>query len=848
MLYFKVRNNTYLYSGNKNNALMADKSKNKFTLKIVISYAVLAILALVAGYFIYSEINVYISEDTTEKSDAKLLKTNSLLTQLYEAESLSKLALQTRTKDNLNAYTLKIDTIFVEIDSLKHLTESPYQKGLLDSVQLLLSRKVENSTILHNLKVRNDGINYSIESALKEFEKIEESLGKFSAENLFPNFNEYSPKVQNSLRDYADLISQNTPKNPDGSADTKYVDSILSASKSLLRKAKLQDSKTQRSLVKKEREINQNDLELTQQLRNIIYAFEQEVILNTYNDNVRKQTAVRRSIRLAGFAAVLGFIIVGFFTFLINRDYWKVQTYRQHLEKEKKFSESLLKSREQLISTVSHDLRTPLNTITGYSELIEGTSLTEKQRGYLKNVKSASQYVDSLVNDLLDFSRLEAGKIKIEKIPFIFSELIRETAEGLREINSRKPVELILEIDERLKTTLLGDPFRIRQILTNLISNAYKFTPEGFIKVSAKIKSDFNGICSIIIAVADSGIGIRKEKQRLIFREFTQADDHTEKKYGGYGLGLTISKKLSELLGGSISVKSDEGKGSTFTVIIPLEVSKNTPKEPVRAKLPVDMDLALLIVDDDTSMIQLLKEVCASVGIKTHAYTTFSAIENEKKLIYDAVLTDIQMPEIDGFEVLKNLKSKTFTHYRKQPVIAMTGRRDLNKSVYYNAGFSEILQKPFTKSELLRVLGGLFPSQLIQQPEPKEFLKSPISEFTTLFNLDIIHSFIGHNREVVEEVLQTFIRDTEVHLQRLITAGKAEDYKEINAVSHKMLPMFRQLNATPAIADLEFMETVQMGRIDPMRLHQYVSEVEGHSNALIQALKSYLSKSPSYSD
>ncbi len=827
---------------------METKSKNKFTLKIVLSYAVLAILALVAGYFIYAEINVYISEDTTEKSDAKLLKTNSLLTQLYEAESLSKLALQPKTKDDLKAYALKIDTIFVEIDSLRQLTESSYQKGLLDSVQLLLGRKVENSTILHNLKVRNEGINYSIESALKEFEKIEESLGKFSAENLFPNFDQFSPKVQNSLRDYADLISQNTPKTPDGSADTKYVDSILAASKSLLRKAKLEDSKTQRSLIKKEREINQNDLELTQQLRNIISAFEQEVILNTYNDNIRKQTAVRRSIRLAGFAAILGFIIVGFFTFLINRDFWKVQTYRQHLEKEKKFSESLLKSREQLISTVSHDLRTPLNTITGYSELIEGTSLTDKQRGYLKNVKSASQYVDSLVNDLLDFSRLEAGKIKIEKIPFIFSELIRETAEGLKEINSRKPVELIIEIEERLKTTLLGDPFRIRQILTNLISNAYKFTPDGFIKVSAKIKSDFNGIYTIIIAVKDSGIGIRKEKQRLIFREFTQADDHTEKKYGGYGLGLTISKKLSELLGGSISVKSEEGQGSTFTVIIPLETTKKTLPEPVRVTRTEDAELALLIVDDDTSMIQLLKEVCASVGIKTYAFTSFSAIKKEKNINYDAVLTDIQMPEIDGFEVLKSLKSNTFAHYIKQPVIAMTGRRDLNKSVYYQAGFSEILQKPFTKTELLRVLGGLFPSQQIQLPQEQELQQLEGAAVTSLFNLEIIHSFIGHNREVVEEVLQTFIRDTEIHLERLITAGKLVNFKEINAVCHKMLPMFRQLNATPAIADLEFMETLQAGRIDQEELSRRISDVVQHSHDLIQALRTYLTKSPSYSD
>src|SRR5690606_25303696 len=144
---------------------------------------------------------------------------------------------------------------------------------------------------------------------------------------------------------------------------------------------------------------------------------------------------------------------------------------------------SLLKSREQLISTVSHDLRTPLNTITGYSELMENTGLTPKQSSYLKNVKSASLYVDSLVNDLLDFSKLEAGKIKIEKIPFVLSHLLQETAENIKEINSKKPLDLILDIDTKLENPILGDPFRIRQILTNLIGNAYKFTDQGFIKV-----------------------------------------------------------------------------------------------------------------------------------------------------------------------------------------------------------------------------------------------------------------------------------------------------------------------------------------------------------------------------
>lgn len=823
---------------------MGDETKNKFTLKIVLSYLVLATLALVVGFFIISEIKVYLSNETSDENDAKLLKTSSLLTQLYEAESLSKSALQ--TKSNFNAYAQKIDTISVEIDSLKLLTASIYQQSLLDSVNLLLRQKVANSNELRKLKMRTEASN-SLDKALEEFKKMEVSLGKITPEALAPNINELPPKAQSVIRDIAAYLNKNVPKNANNIPDTEQLDSIINVSKAFISEAKQKDTRTQRFLARKELEITSNDLELSQQLRSIISAFEQEVIVNTYNDNLKKQAAVRRSIRLAGFAALLGFIIVGIFTLLINRDFWKVQTYRQKLEKEKKFSESLLKSREQLISTVSHDLRTPLNTITGYSELIENTPLTDKQRSYLKNVTSASQYVDSLVNDLLDFSKLEAGKIKIEKIPFILSDLIRETAENLREIHKKKAIELKLEIDEKLDGAVFGDPFRIRQIITNLISNAYKFTQEGFIKVAATITSESATNYIAHIQVEDSGIGIKKEKQHLIFREFTQADDFTEKKYGGYGLGLTISKKLSELLGGGIELKSEEGTGSVFTLTIPLEKSKSTLQVPSRNPIRKnEVNLSLLIIDDDTSMLQLLKEVCSSLGIETHTYPDFKNIGKQEKIMYDAVLTDIQMPNIDGFGVLRNLMSAAYEHYREQPVIAMTGRRDLDSQVYLNAGFSEIIQKPFTKAQLLTKLSQLFPNRFYSKQEENE--PKLIKKDSKLYDLEIISSFLGKNQDAINEVLQTFVSDTELNTSRLEAAIRDANFKQINDVCHKMLPMFRQLAVDTALPDLEFLETVGRGDATSGELQKRFINLQTNISHLLKALKSYLVKSPSYID
>ena len=530
---------------------MDKKSKNRFTFKIIFSYLVLALLALASGYFIYSEIDTYLSTETSKDNDEKLLKTGSFLTELYEAEGLSKLALQNKTKEDFNAYSLKIDSIFVEVDSLKQLTNNENQRKLLDSVQVLLQQKVSNSNDLILLKVKNDA-NNSIDKALKEFSKMEASLGKITAEALAPNINELSPKAQKVIRDVASYLNSNVPANYDKIENSKQVDSIIKASRLLLSQAKQTDSKTQRFLAQKEMQININDLELSHQLRTIVTAFEQEVLVSSYTDNLNKKSALKRSIRLAGFTALLGLIIVSIFAFLINRDFWRIQTYRQKLEKEKKFSESLLKSREQLISTVSHDLRTPLNTITGYAELMESTSLSQKQERYLSKVKSSAEYVNNLVNDLLEFSKLEGGKTQIEKVPFIAAHLIQETAESIQAFHGNKKLKLFLDIDTALNQTVLGDPFRMRQILTNLIGNAFKFTEEGHVKISASVTKHSRKLMHTKIEIEDTGIGIAKEKQHLIFNEFTQADRATEKKFGGYGLGLTISKKLTELLNGSL--------------------------------------------------------------------------------------------------------------------------------------------------------------------------------------------------------------------------------------------------------------------------------------------------------
>jgi signal transduction histidine kinase/FixJ family two-component response regulator len=826
---------------------MAQNRKDRFTLKIIGSYMVLALLTATVSYFIYTEIKRYLSTQTATENDAKLIRTGSLLTGLYEAETLSKLALQTKTKGNFTQYEKKIDSLLFDITVLKVNTEESAQKALLDSIRSLLLERVNNNNELRKLKLRSEA-NNSLDDALRNFQKLEASLGTITAEALAPNYKSLSPKAQEVIRDIADYLNENVPDKDKEPLNRKQLDSVLALSKALITEAKQSVSRSQRILERKEQEILQNDLALSQQLRGIVSAIEEEVLLNSIYDSRKREEALRQGVRIAVIATAFGLAIVVLFTFLILKDYWQVQNYRRLLEKQKSITESLLKSREQLISTVSHDLRTPLNAISGYSELMEAAGLTLKQKSYLVHLRSASAYVDRLVNDLLDFSKLASGKIKIENIPFILSSIIRETSENLEKIHSdKKGIELIREIDPELEHTVIGDPFRIRQILSNLIGNAFKFTHQGSVTLRATIRSRKQESLLAVIEVIDTGIGIPKNKQQIIFQEFKQADERVEHTYGGYGLGLTISKKLTELLGGTLSVRSKPEQGSTFTLQLPLRLAQ-APLKPEETSKTFETSIeAILIIDDDNAMLQLLEEMCLNLGIRAITFSNFKKLAPDADISYQVVLTDIQMPHTDGFQVLQKLRSAEYTHFHGQPVIAMTGLRDMDTSVYRIKGFTEALRKPFTKQQLLELLYALFPA-----PELKEAAEKPqktVSSNTGIFSLDTLYSFLGDDEDACSGILLTFIEETKVNIAELEKAVVNRDFELLNRTAHKMLPMFRQFKAMPCIEDLEVFETLEPQEKSQKTILGMYTRLSSNIKVLLEAQELYLNAtSPSHND
>lgn len=811
---------------------MYPRSKKRFTFKIISSYVALGILAVLAAFFIYNEFKTFVSGKNSEGDSAKLLHTNRLLSNLYEAENLSKLALKTKKPDDLKAYAVKVDSINTIIDSLKPLVKNPnFLIPQLDSVQALLQQKVFNSAELRKLMVENEN-STSFDAVLEAFHRMEVEMGRITPESFVPNFQQLPPSTQKSIREYVALLNKNIPS-AKGNVDANNIDSILQVSRSILNKAITEAAANERSLIQKEFQIYRTDLELSQKMRSIIAGFEREMAQKVQLDNANQRLAMQRTTRLAGGALLLGLLIVIFFTFMISKDYWKVQRYREQLEEEKKYSEFLLKSREQLISTVSHDLRTPLNTISGYSELMEHSGLSGKQLNYLKNVRSASGYVENLVNDLLDYSKLEAGRVNLERVPFILSNLIRETSLHFREVNSKKEVELQLEIDENLEKPIVSDPFRIRQILTNLVGNAFKFTQKGHVKISAVLE-DKRDEQWVRIRVKDTGIGIKPEKQQLIFQEFAQANESTEKKYGGYGLGLTISKKLTELLNGRLYLESVENEGSIFTVRIPVAFGEMPIAEDLPQEKTLEGFLTLCAIDDDTNMLKLLEDICQVHAIDIKTYTNFKEIEEVESIPCDVVLTDIQMPGIDGFSVLKRLRELGY----ENPVIAMTGQQITDKSVYTGAGFTDVLQKPFSNTSFLDILGKVGHSI---NGAGATTTSIPGSQ-STHFSVNNIAPFLDSPQAVLE-VLEVFLENTEKNMELLFSHIGSHDFSEIRAISHKMLPMFRQLEvrkAIPLLEELEHLSDDAKGK----KVFGILTELQKIIHQLNVAIKDYLFKLP----
>ncbi|WP_281231633.1 hybrid sensor histidine kinase/response regulator [Flavobacterium gelatinilyticum] len=808
------------------------ESKKSYTaLKVLFSYVALLALVVTVGWFLYSENVVYKKlEDKIAHEKTKILRVSKLFSNVYKTESLARQTIQTNSESDFKNYLTETDSLKARIDTLKQIVTTEYQKMLLDSVNYLLSEKTENIRQLKTIKNQAED-EVSVNNAIDEITKMEFNLRKLELQDFTKNPNELGNYQRNVLQKYVDYLNQNIPDDSTNTLSKKASDSILANSKKLLSNVKLKAEKKKETLNFEENKLLKNEIAISEQLRKVLRIIEREIINNSIKNNSLKEKSLKKVNEIVTASAIAGLILTLFFSVLIVSDYSKSQLYKKQLEIANFKTKNLLKSREQLISTVSHDLKTPLSTIVGYSELLGNSDITTKQSYFIKNIKNSSEYITQLVQDLLDFSRIEAGKITVEKVPFYLPEIIEDTAKNIQTVYKQKNIRLIINIDEKLQTRIVGDPFRLKQILSNIIGNAYKFTEEGHIKISSYATENEN---FFVITIEDTGIGIEKGNQKIVFEEFAQANENIEKKYGGTGLGLAICKKIISFLGGNLSLESTYGKGSTFEIKIPLvfDYSPITVEETKRNLARNTRKQTFIVIDDDINLLNLTSGVLKQEGHEVLSFTSaVKALQSIQNTRFDFVITDIQMPEMDGFMFLKSLRDSEKSIFSNQPVIALTGRTDLDSSVYTDAGFTTVVRKPYSPKMLLETIQHILDNDALPKTEMTDE-EETIS--TQLYSLETLKEFLGNDNEALNDVLKAFISSTNENIVLLENAIAEENIPEINSIAHRIAPMFRQIEAREIAVILK---TLEQDHLQISDLKAIYSDLKVKMSQLFSALQ-----------
>lgn len=474
------------------------------------------------------------------------------------------------------------------------------------------------------------------------------------------------------------------------------------------------------------------------------------------------------------------------------------------LKRAKEVAEESTRSKELFLANMSHEIRTPMNAIMGMSNQLKKTPLTEQQRFYLNTIQSASDNLLVIIDDILDLSKIEAGKLTIEQIGFEPHQVIRKLMQIMSHRAEEKGLLFTNSVfDDRIAPVLIGDPYRLTQIFLNLISNAIKFTDKGGVDIRCQVIDEEATQQTLRATVQDTGVGMDEEFVKTIFQTFSQEDASITRRFGGTGLGMSICKNLVELMGGQIEVESRKEVGTSVIFTIPFHKGESWHL-PQKQQEQMNTDLlagSQILVVDDNEMNRLvaatiLKNYGAVIG---EARQGLEAIEKLEQQPYDLVLMDVQMPVMDGLEATREIRA---TLKNQLPVIALTALAiPGDREKFLKAGMNDYLAKPFDESSLLTVVTKwLGKDEYIPKPQAKT------EKQDSLFDLTELRSIAQGDEEFVSEMVTMFIDLAPAGLEEIKTAYQVNDFKKVGQVAHRLHPSVATLgihSLTEVLKDMD---------------------------------------------
>ena len=516
-------------------------------------------------------------------------------------------------------------------------------------------------------------------------------------------------------------------------------------------------------------------------------------------------------------------------------------TIKKKAEKElqmaKQLAEESVKSKEIFLANMSHEIRTPMNAIMGMTQLLQKTNLSKKQFQYFDAVRTSAKHLLIIINDILDISKIQSGKMQFETIGFKIDQLIDTLVKSIEYKAIAKDFYIHYSIDRAARVVVCGDPVRLNQILLNLLSNAIKFTSEGEVELSCKVIKDWEDQLLLQFTVTDTGIGIPQEKTEAIFESFNQVDASTTRKFGGTGLGLSICKNLVQLQGGQIFVDSILEKGSTFgfTLMYAKGTEADLPQKENEIIDAVSLGQVKVLLVEDHEMNQLMATTIMeewNFQVDT-AGDGKVAIEKLKQNKYDVVLMDIQMPVMGGMEATKIIREELPAHKSTIPIIAVTANAlKGDKEKYLAAGMNDYISKPFEAgvlfSKIARLLKGRNGNaiRVLNQSGSKETLRlnaDPVP--AKLYDLSMLKKISRGSDAIVLDMMQTFIETVRESLADLDAFYEKKEWDRVSDTAHRMKPSLDALGIDQLEKEIRLIESYAREQKNIERLPELVAKL-----------------------
>jgi len=506
----------------------------------------------------------------------------------------------------------------------------------------------------------------------------------------------------------------------------------------------------------------------------------------------------------------------------IHLDITKQKKLEYELMEAKLQAEKSAQAKEIFLANMSHEIRTPMNAIMGMSHQLNKTTLNSRQSLFLDAIHNSAEHLLVIINDILDISKIEAGKLNLENIGFSLSAIVKSAMQVMQHKAEEKGLILSASIDENISPVLIGDPYRFKQVLLNMISNAVKFTERGAIGVNCCLQDKANGGQLLRITITDTGIGMDEVFLGQLFTNFSQEDDSVARKYGGTGLGMSICKKLIELMSGSIEVHSRKHEGTSITFTLPFKTGRESDlpaKEEINFNSSLLKGSRILLVEDNE-----MNRLVATTVLENYEIDFVEAVNGEEAISllasekFDLVLMDVQMPVMNGIEATKNIRKNISTSI---PIIALTANAIKGESdKCLAAGMNAYISKPFEEAVLVRTIASLLGKEINTLPVQTTVVYGE----DCLYNLDHLRKLSGGDEKFVTKLISMFVKTAPQSFSEMKNALRRNDFEKIKSVAHSLKPSIDNLGIVSMKTKIRQIESYPFADASTDELHQLIEE------------------------